>query len=885
MRFNWGVAIFLAFLLCFNTQASQDWQPKAANDAVIIVDDVRFTVLTPSLIRMEYAQAGKFNDEATLVVVNRHLPVPKFSQKQQGGILEISTSQLTLKYRLGSGPFNADNLSIVSSPANSQAFDWQPGQENTGNLGGTARTLDGMNGGIDWNGKELDLGQGIVSKSGWYLLDDSNSHLLTGIGEDQSESKADKPWPWVKAKDKNQQHQDWYFFGHGVDFKRALKEYTQIAGKIPMPPKYAFGYWWSRYWVYSDRELKDLMQQMRDYDIPIDVLVIDMDWHLTHGGLKDIHNPKRDPFGELLGWTGYTWNRDLFPEPEAFLDWTEDFHLKTALNLHPASGIPPMEEQYEAFAKDYGFDTSDKEYIPYRLAEQKWAESYVDTILRPLEDQGVDFWWLDWQQFPESKVVDGLSNTWWLNYVFFTDMERQDTRPLLFHRWGGMGNHRYQIGFSGDDKISWESLEYQSYFTATAANVGYGYWSHDIGGHASGELDKDAELYLRWLQFGVFSPILRTHSAKISSIERRFWQYPEHFEAMRDLVKLRYRLTPYIYTAARQAYDEGISIVRPMYYDSPNAKQAFDAKYQYMFGDDLLVAPIAKPVSDDNLLAEQQVWLPEGQWYEWYTGSMLEGNQNHQRFYSENEVPVFAKAGAIIPMHPDVEHLQQQINEFNLVIVPGQKGDAVVYEDNGDSNAYQKGEFATTRISHFAKNDSERVVLIEPRDGDFEGALAERQFSLVLPSTFPVETVTVNGKKLSAEALRYDAEQLANIVDLSKVNATERLLIELSWSPQYAGLESMLDGKIGLFKRLTTAVSALKIEVARSSWWATLPNPILGAEQTPTKIGYDLNNVLPLLREFDKNISQFNDLIKSHKDARPEVAERYIRFLSPVGVK
>jgi len=860
-----------SLLLLSLVSRAENWQPKADENAVVKVGAARFTIMSEQLIRMEYDPSETFRTKATQVVVNRLLPVPAFQQQIKDGHLIINTRELTLTYQLNSGEFNGDNLSVTLNVAGKKVR-WFPGLQDTQNLGGTARTLDGMNGGIDWEGKPVDLGQGIISRSGWFLLDDTESFTFSG---DKSE------WSWVDKKDDSTKNIiDWYFFGHGHQYKQALKDYTAIAGKIPMPPKYAFGYWWSRYWVYSDRELQELMQQTRDYDIPIDVLVIDMDWHLTHGGLKDIKNPKRDPFGELLGWTGYTWNKELFPEPEKFLDWSEEFNLKTALNLHPASGISPLESQYQAFAQDYDFDTTDNSYIPYKLAEKKWAETYVKTVLHPLENQGVDFWWLDWQQYPFSKEVEGLNNTWWLNYVFFSDMERQNKRPLLFHRWGGMGNHRYQIGFSGDDKISWQSLQYQSYFTATASNVGYGYWSHDIGGHASSDLDKDAELYLRWIQFGILSPIFRTHSAKISTIERRFWMYPEHFEPMRELVKLRYALNPYIYNASRQAFDSGVSIVRPMYYQYANHDEAYNHKYQYMFGDDLLVAPISAPVSKDSLLAKQSIWLPEGQWYEWYTGTNIKGGKVVERFYSATEIPLFAKAGSIIPMYGEIEHLQQQLDQWQLTLIPGDSGKATIYEDNGDGLGYKNNEYATTQVSQFLTSAQVRKIIIEPRAGTFTGAKNQRQFTLKLPSTFPVKTVLVNGKVLSANQTTYHAKSLLNEIVLPKLAVNQRIEISIVFEQALLSSEALLNGKIGQFNRVTKAVSDLKVEVARENWWATLPNMLLGAEQTPSKIDYTPENIIELLTNFDNNYHKMSGQIHAHKDIRTDVAKRYVRFLN-----
>ena len=427
--------------------------PLANPAAVVPYPDVRFTVLTPGLIRMEWDAAGKFEDRASLLYINRDLPVPQYSKSEKDGYLFIQTEKLELRYRLGSGRFTAQNLQISLRDAH-DPIAWKPGDKNEGNLKGTYRTLDGCNGALHADDqKEIVLEDGLVSTNGWYLSDDSANLLFDG-----------SEWNWVQPRPAGDR-QDWYFFGYGKDYKAALYDFTQVAGKIPLPPRFAFGYWWSRYWNYSDRELRELVANFHRYQIPCDVLVVDMDWHTA-------------------GWTGYTWNRSLFPEPAAFLGWVHQQWLKTTLNLHPASGVQPAEEKYAEFARAMDFDTTGSQPAPFEAADKRYMADLFKIILHPLQRQGVDFWWLDWQQWPKSHQLPELSNTWWLNYCFFSDMERTgEHRPLIYHRWGGMGNHRYQIGFSGDTYITWNSLDYQPYFTSTAANVGYGYWSHDIGGH------------------------------------------------------------------------------------------------------------------------------------------------------------------------------------------------------------------------------------------------------------------------------------------------------------------------------------------------------------------------------------------------------------------
>ncbi|MDP4207168.1 MAG: glycoside hydrolase family 31 protein, partial [Bacteroidota bacterium] len=421
---------------------------------------------------------------------------------------------------------------------------------------------------------EIPIEDGLLSTNGWTFIDDSNNFLF-----DQSD------WNWVQPR-ANRNVQDFYFMAYGKDYKSLLSDFTKIAGKVPIPPRYAFGYWWSRYWNYSDNELRDLVRNFEKYQLPLDVLVIDMDWHKTKG------LNRADEFGQTAGWTGYTWEKSLFPDPDKFLKWVKQKDLKVTLNLHPASGIPADEMQYADFAKAMDFDTIGHKSIPFEVADKRYMKNLFNLVLHPIEKQGIDFWWLDWQQWPTSKKLEGLSNTWWLNYCFFTDQERQGKqRPLLYHRWGGLGNHRYQIGFSGDAIIDWETLDYQPYFTTTASNVLYGYWSHDLGGHFFGNIPDDQkkmdpELYTRWMQFGALSPIFRTHSTKDPHIVKDIWNFPHEYSSIiTEVVNERYALVPYIYTMARKTYDTGISLCRPMYYDYPEKQEAYSFKNEYMFGD------------------------------------------------------------------------------------------------------------------------------------------------------------------------------------------------------------------------------------------------------------------------------------------------------------
>ena len=856
--------------------------PVAAPGAQVVAGNARFTVLTDRLIRMEWVPDGTFEDHATLAVVNRELPVPKFSVARKGAAVTIKTSALTLTYS-GEGSFDGSNLG-VSFKLKGKTVTWRPGADASGNLMGTARTLDGCEGPEKINfGDPMELG--ILSRDGWAVIDESTRHILVKDGSDWGEWVAERP-----VKD----GQDLYLFAYGHDYKAALADYAKIAGRIPLPPKFVFGYWWSRYWAYTDDEFVALAQEFRSRQLPIDVMVIDMDWHETWRSTGRRFGG-RDEFGESVGWTGYTWNSDLFSDPEGFLADIHSMHLKTSLNLHPASGIVTREKVYPAFVKDYLSRTDEydgpRNYIyrggeqlgngrtarrgyhasvPFRMDQQAWADAYFNSVIHPLEAQGVDFWWLDWQQFRESRYVKGLSNTFWLNYTFWNDIARRSAslgkdapRPIIYHRWGGIGSHRYQLGFSGDTYATWRVLSYLPYFTSTAANVGYGYWGHDIGGHMQpeGVHETDPELYTRWLQNGVFMPIFKTHSTKDMSMEKRFWVFPDHFDPMREAIRLRYTLSPYIYNAARQAYDTGISICRPLYYYCPEDERAYTCREEYFFGDDIIATVLCEAADETTGLTARKLWFPEGNdWYDVSTGRMYSGGTETTAHYTIDENPWYVRAGAIIPMaSPKITSLQEQSNENWYLLVPGEGAfKTSLYEDDGKSQAYDS-DYATTEV---ARNCADGVLTVDvsPRQGDFKGISPTRKIRIVLDGASAPGYVRVNGKQLPYDrhadtkaaggkyaCWGYDGEELRVIIYLPEMPADTRVTIECD--SRFA----FTDGQKGLLKRMRRITPEAKTIFAGAvSGQLQLTPELLRFAGTASYINEDPQNAQKYLGDLSK---------------------------------
>ena len=798
--------------------AGAAWTGTAPVAAVVVSDQARFTVLTPRLVRVEWAADGRFEDRPSLVFVNRQLPVPAFTTSRAGGWITIDTGALRLRYRERSGAFAAANLSIDLTVAGRRVT-WRPGMEDTGNLRGTTRTLDGVKGATS-------LEPGLISRDGWVVVDDSSRPLF-----DEGE------WPWVIPREKREAT-DWYFFGHGRDYKAALGDFVKVAGRIPMPPRFAFGTWWSRYWSYTDQELMDLVREFEAHDVPLDVLVVDMDWHLTFN-LRWGRGPK-DQAGFRLGWSGYTWDRTLFPDPAGFLAWCRDRGLKTTLNLHPASGVQPHEEAYPEMARAMGIDPATKQHVPFDITDRAFTENYFRLLHHPLEAQGVDFWWLDWQQQPTTKV-EGVNPTWWLNYVHTFDMERRGRRPLIFHRWGGLGNHRYQIGFSGDTHSVWESLAFQPYFTSTAANVGYAYWSHDIGGHEPGTVSP--ELYTRWVQFGVFSPILRTHTTKNPDAERRIWAYPEPYaRVMRDAFVLRYALIPYLYTAARATYDTGVAFFRPLYYDWPDATEAYDATDQYVFGDELMVAPVTAPMDETTATASRKVWLPPGEWIEWSTGSRLTGPVQLDRRFGLEEIPVYARAGAVLTMQPPMRRSSEKpVDPLVVTVFPGPSRTVTLYEDEGAGLHYRQEAFARTTLRSEQQPDGITRVVVEPPAGRYPGMPGSRGYEMRLVGQLPPAAVRYEGREIAyarptvsceAPCWTVDGRTLTTIVRLPRSPVSAGVVLEVVPAEATDAQRRAADGFAGRIARLTRAMQTMN-----RSWpqeWS--PESLVRAVQTPRRI-------------------------------------------------
>lgn len=592
-----------------------------------IGEKYRISLLSNEVVRLEYSETGSFVDSKTQSVINREIEQPEnieYNVVETDDILEIYSPKFHLYYQKEQ-PFSKKTLYIDFNFAFFvHGNRWYYGDEFL-NLKGTTRTLDEVDGAIP-------LEDGVMSFKGFTILDDSNSQFINEAGD---------------IVRKEFESIDIYALAFGHDYNKGLQTYFKLTGYSPKLPRYALGNWWSRYWKYTEDSYKELVNTFKAKNIPLSVAVIDMDWHLTQ-------IPER--FGS--SWTGYTWNKDYFPDPERFLKWLHDEGLAISINLHPADGIRAFEDAYPAVAKRLNLNTEIEEPAIFDFTEEAFREAYFKDVMHPLEEQGVDFFWIDWQQGTE---INGLDPLLLLNHYHFKDMEDRGKEPLILSRYAGPGSHRYPIGFSGDSFITWDSLQFQPYMTSTATNIGYTWWSHDIGGHMNGY--RDDELMVRWVQYGVFSPINRLHSSSSLFTGKEPWSYPLMEEMIiADYLRKRHELLPYLYTFNVLTAEEGIPLVRPLYYEESDNHEVYKYDNEYYFGTELLVLPITSILLPDVKMSKEKIYFPEGEWYDVHTNLRYKGGASLDIYRGLSEMPVFAKAGAIIPM--DLEPVENMRNDL-----------------------------------------------------------------------------------------------------------------------------------------------------------------------------------------------------------------------------
>lgn len=672
---------------------------KASERVTITGNKYRITVLSPRLVRLEYNENGVFLDGPTELVLYRDFKPFDFTMKDDAHFLEISTSYFKLTYtkeRPFQGTKVNPTINLKVELLNTDKV-WYYGHPEARNLGIPAQTL--QEGGSS--------GKGLYSVEGFASIDDSKTSLWNEDGT---------------LKQREDESIDTYLFMYNRDFELALKDYYNLTGYPALIPRYALGNWWSRNNDYNDLELKELVDNFEREEIPVSTILLDKDWHIR---VKEKEHLK----------TGFTFNNDCFKNPGAMINYLHQKNIRLGLNINPLEGIYDIEQYYEEALKY--LQPGKNGVIPFNVYDPKFIDVYLKLFIHPLDSLGVDFFFLDALDEKREKEIALLKH-----YHFYDMYRDYKRRPMVLGYNTNIAPHRYPVLYSGKTVVSWGTLKKVPFYNATAFNNGVSFWAHDIGGYFKGT--EDNELYIRFVQLGTFSPILKFGADKGKYYKREPWRWDiKTYTIVKDYLQLRHKLIPYIYSEAYKYHKFGDSLVKPVYYTNPEFYDDVLYRNEYYFGSELLVCPIITQKDYVMNRALHNFYIPEGTWYDFVTGKKFPGGNNYIAFFKDQDYPVFAKSGAIIPLGTN-ETLNDTTPPDNMEIhiFPGQSNTYTLFEDDGESDLYRKDYYLLTEIE-YNYMPSNYSVIIRATEGKTGIIPDTRNYKIVFRNTKRTDDVSV----------------------------------------------------------------------------------------------------------------------------------------------
>src|ERR1035441_6101407 len=523
-----------------------------------------------------------------------------------------------------------------------------------------------------------------------------------------------------------------YYFIYGPEFDRIIAAYRTLTGTAPMLPLWAYGFWQSRLQYNTQQELLDIAAKYRELNIPLDNLVLDFGWMVRMGS----HQFTTD-----------------FPAPAAMFTKLREMHMHTMISVWPLY-TPPSANFDEMLRNNY-FITGGRTQLPsfypgsrvFDAFNSGARKTFWQQMKTGLYDKGVEAWWLDSSEpldfygEEQGPMLEGAhtalgSGTRYANlYPLMEtkavyDGQRATTekqRVFILTRSTFIGQQRNAAtSWSGDIAPDFSALRRQIPAGLNYSMSGLPYWTTDIGGFQGGDPNDPAyqEVYVRWFQYGTFCPIFRTHGARKAN---ELWSYgPGAQQILTSYDKLRYRLLPYVYSLAWKVTSEGYTPMRALVMDFPADHKVLDIADQFMFGPAILVNPVTEAGA-----TSRSVYLPAGaSWYDFWTGTTLKGEQTVSAVAPLETMPLYVRAGSIIPMDPELQYASEKpADPIELRIYRGANSAFTLYEDDGESYSYEKGEHATIT---FTWADGTQTLSIGPRMGSFPNMLRERTFNIVL---------------------------------------------------------------------------------------------------------------------------------------------------------
>jgi alpha-D-xyloside xylohydrolase len=523
-----------------------------------------------------------------------------------------------------------------------------------------------------------------------------------------------------------------YYFLYGPELDSVVSEYRELTGKAPMFGKWAYGFWQCKNRYKSQQELLSVAHKYRELQIPADNIVQDWFWWNRKG--EHIFNSN-------------------YPEPKNMVQDLHDNHFHLMISVWPF--FEPGSSEYSYMdKKGWLLEKFKYDKPPYHKAGMAVYDAtspearkyYWDLIDKHLFNIGIDAWWMDTTE-PETegieenillghKMAAGSGDRFINLYPLLTTQgvyqgqraSSDQKRVFILSRSAFAGSQRNGVtAWSGDVNSDWLTFQRQIPAGLNYSISGLPYWTTDIGGFVTGNPDDPAyrELFVRWFQFGTFSPIFRVHGTRIND-QNELWSYgSEAQKILTDFDRLRYELMPYIYSQAWRVTNENYTLMRPLVMDFRNDPRAQNVGDQFLFGPSILVNPVTEPGA-----TMRHLYLPASRWYDFWNGSSTEGGRFIDSSAPLGSIPLFIKAGAILPLGPDMQYTTEKPSDpIELRIYRGADGDFTLYEDENDNYNYEKGVHATIPM-HW--DDAQHTLTISDRSGEFPGMLRSRTFRIVL---------------------------------------------------------------------------------------------------------------------------------------------------------
>lgn len=765
-----SIILFVSLFIIFHSFA-QSYE-RTANGLRTTLQSMKVEIqfLTPKIVRVLKTPEGLVLDKKSLSVVKTAEAVA-LTVQQNDAVVTLSSSDLRVALNVSTGKVTYFDLNgnqlFTEKEYGTQFTPTRDVQKNTF-MARQAFLLDkdealyGL--GEQQNGKLMQRGQRIelknenmricipyfLSLKGYGVFWDNyaSTTFTDNVQETSFESLGD-------CSD--------YYFMYGGSPLAVVAQMRELTGQAPMFPLWAFGYWQSRERYKTQFELMEVVKKYRALNVPLDGII--QDWQY---------------WGKDSMWNAMAFNSQTFPKPQAMVDSVHQLNAHLMIVAWP--GFGPQTKQYAEFKSKnmlINFDTwpPNSGTTPYDIYNPKARDIYWDYLNKGVFSLGSDAWWLDSTEPDHINVKESdfdqptflgsyrsVVNAFPLLHVQGVYEHQRATtsakRVTILTRSAFAGQQRFGANsWSGDVTSSWRSLRNQLPAALNFSLTGIPYWNADIGGFFAGRYNRDGgahnpefqELYVRWLQFATYTPMMRSHG---TDIPREIYQFGKKgdwaYDAIEKNIKLRYRLIPYLYSTAWSVTSASASILNALPLVYPQDKNVLNCTDEFLFGNSFLVAPVIEPMytsrkdgkvtADFGRVGKRQVYLPKGSnWIDFWTGETLTGGQSIDRETPVDLTPVYVKSGSILPWGPEVQYASQKDwSKLEIRVYPGADATFTLYEDEKDNYNYENGAFSTIT---FNWNDADRTLRISDCKGSFPGMLKKRIFQVVLvgPNSNPAE--------------------------------------------------------------------------------------------------------------------------------------------------